>query len=214
VLYGSGSQSIYQCYNDAQYSQGQAFNREEAKPCDDKAKKAEGNYLKIDNAKKEMAFFDMISGHYFLVEDVYHEFKWDIGSEAKTIGGYQCVKAVTNYRGREWIAWFTPEIPVSFGPWKLHGLPGLIIEAYDAKNEYSYKVVKIEAKKSDLFTKDFRALVKTKNKNPISYRQFLKDRTEWFDNISKQMQSEHPELNDEHPSINSFAPELKFEWEE
>ncbi len=56
----------------------------------------------------------------------------------KNILGYDCFKAIAPYRGRRWTAWFAPEIPVQDGPWKLCGLPGLILEAYDTNHEYSF----------------------------------------------------------------------------
>jgi GLPGLI family protein len=46
-----------------------------------------------------------------------------------TILGMECHYAKTKFRGREWKVWFTEEIPVSLGPWKLNGLPGLILKA-------------------------------------------------------------------------------------
>lgn len=58
-------------------------------------------------------------------------FDWKITNETKKIGSFKCKKATTKFRGRNYIAWFAPEIPVSYGPWKLNGLPGLILEAYD-----------------------------------------------------------------------------------
>lgn len=61
--------------------------------------------------------------------------EWEIQNEKKKIGSYICTKATTTFRGRDFIAWFTTEIPLPFGPWKLHGLPGLILEAHDPKKE-------------------------------------------------------------------------------
>lgn len=65
--------------------------------------------------------------------------EWEIGDNTKTILGYECVEASANYRGRKWTAWFAPEIPIQEGPWKLCGLPGLILEAHDANNEYIFE---------------------------------------------------------------------------
>ncbi len=64
---------------------------------------------------------------------------WEITDDTKTILGYECNKAVTDFRGRRWVAWFTPEIPVQEGPWKLCGLPGLILEAYDSDRDYQFE---------------------------------------------------------------------------
>lgn len=54
---------------------------------------------------------------------------WNMQDSTKSILGYECFLARTDYHGRKWEAWFSPEIPVSDGPWQFCGLPGLILEA-------------------------------------------------------------------------------------
>lgn len=63
---------------------------------------------------------------------------WDLQNEKKKIGSLTCQKAVTRFRGRDYTAWFTINIPIPAGPWKLNGLPGLILEAYDDKREVNF----------------------------------------------------------------------------
>lgn len=94
-------------------------------------------YKNIPEGKvTERDYFDL--EHWQYSED-WEKPEWEILDESKEIIGYQCFKAVTDYRGRQWTAWFAPEIPVQEGPWKLCGLPGLILEAYDNKEEYSFE---------------------------------------------------------------------------
>ena len=52
--------------------------------------------------------------------------------------------ATSDFRGRRWTAWFATDIPVSDGPWKLGGLPGLILEAYDKGHQYTFTAVGLE----------------------------------------------------------------------
>lgn len=72
------------------------------------------------------------------------EMEWAIGDSTKTVLGYECIMARSNYHGREWTAWFAPEIPASFGPWKFHGMPGLILEAVDADDMYLFEATGLE----------------------------------------------------------------------
>lgn len=83
----------------------------------------------------QTSYFDMTDWRY---EEDWEKPEWEITDESKDIIGYQCFKATADYRGRRWTAWFTPEIPVQDGPWKLCGLPGLILEAEDNHSEYHF----------------------------------------------------------------------------
>ncbi|MBD5379256.1 MAG: GLPGLI family protein [Bacteroides sp.] len=88
-----------------------------------------------NNICKEYEYFDIERRKY--TEELQTP-EWTITDSVKTIIGYECFKATTDFKGRQWIAWFTPEIPISDGPWKLHGLPGLILEAYDISHDYEF----------------------------------------------------------------------------
>jgi GLPGLI family protein len=68
---------------------------------------------------------------------------WEFRDSVKTVLGYECHLAEAEFRGRRWRAWYTLEIPVSVGPWKLQGLPGLVCEAYDDKGHYGYQLVSV-----------------------------------------------------------------------
>ncbi|NND15909.1 MAG: GLPGLI family protein [Eudoraea sp.] len=61
---------------------------------------------------------------------------WDLHPEVKNIGQFECNKATCTFRGRDYVVWYTPDIPVFFGPWKLHGLPGLILEVMDKEGMF------------------------------------------------------------------------------
>ena len=76
-------------------------------------------------------------------EDVLPEIAWSMGDEVKNILGYNCQKAMGSLYGREWIVWFTMDIPVSDGPWLLCGLPGLILEAYDSENIFHFTAIEL-----------------------------------------------------------------------
>lgn len=72
------------------------------------------------------------------------QMKWQLTGEKKTILGYNCQKATCRFRGRDFTAWFTPEIPVKGGPWKFGGLPGCILKVYDSDKLYVWEAVAIE----------------------------------------------------------------------
>ena len=64
--------------------------------------------------------------------------QWKIEGKDSVIAGYHCQAATTSLRGRQWRAWFTLDIPVSDGPWKLCSLPGLILRATDEQGYFDF----------------------------------------------------------------------------
>ena len=74
------------------------------------------------------------------------ELEWEITGEHGTVASFECQKAECDFRGRRWEAWFATEIPFSEGPWKLRGLPGLILYARDTTGQYSFEAVSVTDK--------------------------------------------------------------------
>lgn len=78
------------------------------------------------------------------------EMKWEIGDSSKMVINYECIMAETDYHGRHWTVWFTPEIPVQDGPWKLCGLPGLILEASESSGQHKFIATGIESSNQEI----------------------------------------------------------------
>lgn len=80
----------------------------------------------------------------YLIETELPSINWKVENDTKIIGGYTCQKAIGYFRGRTYLVWFAPELPFEYGPWKLNGLPGVILEAVDTTNSVSFIFNKIE----------------------------------------------------------------------
>lgn len=90
---------------------------------------------------------DQLAASRFLCEEPAELPEWTLSSDTATILSYFCRKASCHFRGRDYEAWYTAEIPRSEGPWKLQGLPGLILKASDSQKHYTFICSGIE--KSD-----------------------------------------------------------------
>ncbi|WP_312399983.1 GLPGLI family protein [Chryseobacterium sp.] len=93
-----------------------------------------------DQAKNQVSFYDKIIRNDFVYEEN-PAFKWQITEEKKNIGNLKCQAARLSYGGRDYKAWFTNDIPVSDGPYKFYGLPGLIVEIEDSKKQYKFELL-------------------------------------------------------------------------
>ncbi len=90
----------------------------------------------------------------YTVEDNWIKIQWEIRDDKRKIGNFICKKAIGDFRGRRYIAWYTEEIPLPYGPFKLYGLPGLILEAEDTEKMFSVKMKHIEYPTSQVFEVD------------------------------------------------------------
>ena len=101
-------------------------------------------YVVRDNHKFNV--WDMVYHEYRKYSEPIEERTWTIVDDStKTILGYECLMATADYHGRKWTAWFTPEVPINSGPWKLLGLPGLILEAIDSTGQHHFTAYGIQS---------------------------------------------------------------------
>jgi GLPGLI family protein len=101
-----------------------------------------GAYYK--NQSASVLSYIAFAGKLFTVDENMPVIDWSIKPETKEILGMQCQKAVGDFKGRTYEAWFSSQLPYSNGPWKLGGLPGLILEAYDTKKEVVFNFTSFE----------------------------------------------------------------------
>lgn len=103
------------------------------------------------------------------------EIGWTLTGDTMTVSGYLCQQAKTRFQGVEWHAWFTDEIPSSAGPWRLAGLPGLIVKAESDAHTFCLSALRQET-----------SLITMPDKNPevhrLKYAKLLKYRNEIYGN--------------------------------
>lgn len=72
---------------------------------------------------------------------------WQLQDEQKMIAGHLCKKAATSFAGRDYIAWYAPDIALSDGPYKFYGLPGLILSIYDTEQHHVFTATNVRKDK-------------------------------------------------------------------
>jgi GLPGLI family protein len=137
-------QSLNTRFNDSLYN----ANKAEIKRASDQSelfsimaerKKDRLKYKILKQNNKITTFSKILMDRYKYDENI--NFKWRILKDTLTIDTYKCNKATTNFAGRNYIAWFSREIPISNGPYKFTGLPGLIIKIYDVKKQHIFELI-------------------------------------------------------------------------
>ncbi len=83
------------------------------------------------------------SGPVYCYSDSVEVPKWQLAKDTLTILNHLCQMATTTFKGRDYIAWFATDIPVSVGPWEYTGLPGLILRIHDKKGQISFDATEI-----------------------------------------------------------------------
>lgn len=125
-----------------------------------------------------------------LIKEDAFAWDWKLLGATKKIGDFNCQNASIKFRGRTFIAWFTIDIPVPFGPYKFKGLPGLILEINDSEKLWYMKAIKINLKNSK---KKCPVSFNPKElKNHINIKTYLKKADSLFINEIKKEVSKYP----------------------
>ncbi|MVO08890.1 GLPGLI family protein [Flavobacterium sp. TP390] len=126
-----------------------------------------GNQVYFEREKDTLWSYVMGMGNMYIKEKK-PTISWKFEKETKKIGKYTCHKATAPFRGRDYTVWYTTEIPIPYGPWKLNGLPGLVLEAYDSE----YKIY--------FYFKNMEYPVKETIKISFVQEDIEEKRTKWF----------------------------------
>ncbi len=123
----------------------------------------------------KMTVRDWIFPHEFEGSEPTPDIAWTLTDDTLTVSGYLCQQATATHRGVEWRVWYTEEIPSSAGPWRLRGLPGLIVKAESEAHTFCLAELRMEA-----------TPITAPEKNPdvqrMAYAKLLKHRNDVYGN--------------------------------
>jgi GLPGLI family protein len=101
-------------------------------------------YILKSRTKGETDVYDGQPLMMFAYTEPFETQNWEIEDSTRTILGYECTMATCEYRGRKWTAWFAADVTIQDGPWKLSGLPGLILEASESMGQHHFTATGIQ----------------------------------------------------------------------
>ena len=131
-------------------------------------------YIYKNYPEGKMTVTDGVLLQDYIYQDSLNAQDWNIEDSTTTVLGHECQMATCCFRGHRWTAWFAMDIPVSDGPWKLGGLPGLVMEANSERNQHVFKMVGIEnvSQEPIVFSKTY---VGTQHFEKTTFDKFLKE---------------------------------------
>lgn len=144
VLVGDSRSSFFTGFNSYQ----EEFDKSNVISKSNGVTLAKGDYFQekvINNDTNFFVFNKLIDSRIRYQEKV--KLTWVLYGDKKVINGVNCQMAATNKFGRRWIAWFSLEHQLPIGPYKFYGLPGLIFELYDTRDDYHFTLVSLEKNK-------------------------------------------------------------------
>jgi GLPGLI family protein len=100
-------------------------------------------YIYKNRERNQLVSEELALGKYYVMDSL-NLFQWQLKEEEINIMGYKCRRAESKYRGRDYVVYFTVELPFKAAPWKFHGLPGVVLKAYSKDKFLSMEAVEIK----------------------------------------------------------------------
>lgn len=151
---------------------------------------------------------DAVGTNYYCYGDTLNSQLWQLEDDTLNVLGYRCHKASCEWRGRNYTAWYAEEIPVSDGPYKFAGLPGLIMRVYDKDHEYEWTIKGIQREhRRGIFLSTPVNYDAKKQYVPITRRDLLRKHSREYIGIAKKLNADDVMLGNE-PHISDGIRDL------
>ena len=161
-------------------------------------------YIYTDFINNQISAVDWISSKSFLHTETIPSLHWQLTNETKVINNYNCNSATISFRGRNYIAWYSKDIPLTYGPWKFSGLPGLILEIQDTNKNYTILAKEVNFKSNKKIEK-----IPTTDKT-VTLKEFVSIYDEYYNPNNWSTD----EINITYKEYIREGMELIYEWEE
>lgn len=142
------------------------------------------NYISL---KKDSMFtrIPWLHSEVYILKERIPKIEWTLTTESKKIGKFNCLKANGFFRGRTYTVWYTLDIAVRMGPWKLQGLPGLIVRAEDEGKQIIFNIKSIKnIKTSETIKPNINGTIISLEEYKIKQKSSVKD---LFEKISSKL---------------------------
>jgi len=170
----------------------EAANKKNDKSKQEKGSPGHGDYIYRWLNKDSCVTYTSRNGSGYRIAETAPKQEWTIYEDStKNVLGFNCHMAKTHFRGRDWTVWFSEDIPMLLGPWKLGGLPGLILEV---KNTGFIEIKAVS--------------VDTKNPKPVTFYNFWNKKFEDIDRKTYIRKACNPQ---NYPKGTKMTPEMECE---
>ncbi|WP_407481637.1 GLPGLI family protein [Elizabethkingia meningoseptica] len=176
----------------------------------------------IRNIKKDSIYSNTFYGvtsipskGYVIYKDIVGKIDWELKEKSDKILGFKCNLATTKFRGRNYTVWYTTEIPVPIGPWKLGGLPGLILKVDVDNGTYTFEATSIVLNSNLKVPEKYFSVYDKNVKYIVPYEKFINYDNKYWEGVRSEQIANLPKgvVLTEFPPIRDTFIERSFDWD-